>query len=153
MVQYSDTPERKKQRAVALAYQAESDIAPRVIAKGEGLIAEEIIARAKQAGIYVHQSPELLSLLMRVDLDSHIPPELYRVMAELLAWVYQLDSAKKNHWEYIPEMASAMPEMPDAMAMSKDEYSKSKSSILKKLKEAEMIHEKIKEITSYDGLV
>lgn len=157
MVQYSDTPERRKQRAVALAYQPDGDVAPRVIAKGEGLIAEEIIARAKQAGIYVHQSPELLSLLMRVDLDSYIPPDLYRVAAELLAWVYQLDSAKGHNLEYIPEIASAMPQMPEALAMSKTQQEKIKQNIANKLKEAEAVHEKIAEIkheiTNYDKLV
>ncbi len=81
----------KRKRAVALAYQAGKDPAPRVVAKGEGLIAEEILLRAKEAGIYVHQSPELLSLLVNLNLDDHIPPQLYRVVAELLSWIYKLE--------------------------------------------------------------
>ncbi|HVC48676.1 MAG TPA: EscU/YscU/HrcU family type III secretion system export apparatus switch protein [Burkholderiales bacterium] len=76
--------------AVALAYQ-EEDLAPRVVAKGRGLLAEMIIERAREAGIYVHESPALVSLLMQIDLDAHIPPELYRAVAELLAWLYQLE--------------------------------------------------------------
>ena len=76
--------------AVALAYR-EGQIAPKVIAKGRGLIAEEIIKRAKEAGIYVHESSELVSLLMQVNLDDRIPPQLYVAVAELLAWLYQLD--------------------------------------------------------------
>jgi flagellar biosynthesis protein len=40
----------------------------------------------------VHESPELVSLLMQVDLDQHIPPQLYRVVAELLAWLYTLEA-------------------------------------------------------------
>lgn len=76
--------------AVALAYR-ETDAAPRVIAKGRGLIAEEIIARAKEHGVYVHESAELVSLLMQVDLDERIPPLLYRAVAELLAWLYQME--------------------------------------------------------------
>ena len=76
--------------AIALAYQT-GDAAPRVVAKGRGLLAEEILRRAHAAGIQVHASRELVSLLMQVDLDSHIPPELYRAVAELLAWLYRLE--------------------------------------------------------------
>lgn len=76
--------------AVALAYR-EVDVAPRVVAKGRGLVAEEIIARAKESGVYVHESPELVSLLMQVDLDQRIPPQLYVAVAELLAWLYRIE--------------------------------------------------------------
>ncbi len=76
--------------AIALAYQ-EGQIAPKVVAKGHGLIAEEIIKRAKEAGIYVHESRELVALLMEVDLDDRIPPQLYVAVAELLAWIYRLE--------------------------------------------------------------
>jgi flagellar biosynthesis protein len=77
-------------RAVAMAYSSE-DGAPRVIAKGSGLSAEAIISLARESGVYVHQSPELVNLLMQVDLDGEIPPELYRAVAEILAWLYSLD--------------------------------------------------------------
>ena len=77
--------------AVALAY-APGSAAPKVVAKGRGLIAETIIERARQHGIFVHESPELVSLLLQVDLDSHIPPQLYIAVAELLAWLYQLEN-------------------------------------------------------------
>ncbi|MDB5799885.1 MAG: flagellar protein [Rhodocyclales bacterium] len=76
--------------AVALAYHA-GESAPQVVAKGQGLIAQEIIARARSAGVYVHESPELVSLLMQVDLDERIPPALYVAIAELLAWLYQME--------------------------------------------------------------
>lgn len=81
--------------AVALAY-SEGQAAPRVVAKGRGLLAEAIIERAKGAGVFVHESPELVSLLMQVDLDQHIPPELYFAVAELLAWLYQLEQGKTD---------------------------------------------------------
>jgi flagellar biosynthesis protein len=77
-------------RAVAMAYGAE-DGAPRVVAKGGGVSAEAIISLARENGVYVHQSPELVNLLMQVDLDSEIPPELYQAVAEILAWLYALD--------------------------------------------------------------
>jgi len=79
-----------RQLAVALAYQT-GDAAPRVTAKGNGLIAKAIIEKARAAGVYVHESPELVSLLMQVDLDQRIPPELYIAVAELLAWLYRLE--------------------------------------------------------------
>lgn len=79
--------------AVALAYR-EGQIAPRVVAKGRGLIAQEIIKRAKETGIYVHESSELVALLMQVNLDDRIPPQLYLAVAELLAWLYKLEQGK-----------------------------------------------------------
>jgi flagellar biosynthesis protein len=78
--------------AIALAYAA-AEGAPRVVAKGRGLIAQTIIERAHQHGIFVHESRELVALLMQVDLDQRIPPALYRAVAELLAWVYKLERA------------------------------------------------------------
>ncbi|HYD60993.1 MAG TPA: EscU/YscU/HrcU family type III secretion system export apparatus switch protein [Noviherbaspirillum sp.] len=81
------------QTAVALAYQT-GDLAPKVVAKGRGLIADEIIKRAREHGVFVHESKELVALLMQVDLDRHIPPTLYRVVAELLAWLYHIDAIK-----------------------------------------------------------
>jgi flagellar biosynthesis protein len=80
-----------RQFAVALAYR-QDDNAPKVVAKGRGVLAAEIIARAKEAGVFVHESPELVSLLMQVDLDQHIPPQLYRAVAELLAWLYRIEN-------------------------------------------------------------
>lgn len=77
--------------AVALAY-SQTDAAPRVVAKGRGLVAEQIIARAREHGVYVHESAELVSLLLQVDLDQRIPPQLYIAVAELLAWIYRLES-------------------------------------------------------------
>lgn len=83
-------PSDSKREAIALAYR-QTDAAPRVVAKGKGLIAEEIIARAKEHGVYVHESPELVALLTQVDIDEHIPPQLYLAIAELLAWLYRLE--------------------------------------------------------------
>jgi flagellar biosynthesis protein len=76
--------------AVALAYR-EGSAAPQVTAKGRGIVAEQIIARAREAGVYVHQSRDLVGLLMQVDLDQHIPPQLYVAVAELLAWLYRIE--------------------------------------------------------------
>ena len=79
--------------AVALTY-SQTDAAPRVVAKGRGMLAEQIILRAREHGVYVHESPELVSLLMQVDLDQRIPPQLYIAVSELLAWIYRLESGQ-----------------------------------------------------------
>ncbi|MGL6044822.1 MAG: EscU/YscU/HrcU family type III secretion system export apparatus switch protein [Vogesella sp.] len=84
-----------RRSAVALSYK-EGASAPSVVAKGYGQMAERIIEQAKEAGVFVHDSPELVNLLMQVDLDSHIPPELYRAVAEILAFVYFLEQQAKG---------------------------------------------------------
>jgi flagellar biosynthesis protein len=76
--------------AVALRY-ADGDVAPVVVAKGRGAIAEEIVRRAREAGVFVHSSQDLVGLLMQVDLDARIPPALYVAVAELLAWMHRVD--------------------------------------------------------------
>lgn len=91
----ADEPSDKRRNAVALSYN-DSDSAPRVVAKGYGQVADAIIARAEEHGLYVHGSPELVNLLMQVDLDDRIPPELYLAIAELLAWVYELETAARE---------------------------------------------------------
>lgn len=88
------TPD-KQRAAAAIAYRG-GDAAPRVVAKGRGIVADTIIEKARASGVYVHESRELLALLMQIDLDSHIPPQLYIAVAELLAWLYHLEEADKQ---------------------------------------------------------
>src|SRR3954469_5447624 len=102
------------QSAVALAYQG-GDPAPKVVAKGKGLLAEQIIARARDAGVFVHESKELVALLMEVDLDRQIPPALYRAIAELLAWLYYIESAQT--------IGQASPPPPDTTRLLQPEES------------------------------
>jgi len=83
----------RRQSAVAIAY-GSSDGAPKVVAKGHGMVAEQIMRRAQEAGVFVHESKDLVQLLMGVDLDREIPPALYRAIAELLAWLYHIESAQ-----------------------------------------------------------
>jgi flagellar biosynthesis protein len=86
--------EAPRRHAAALAYDAQDahrSRAPRVVAKGQGLVADEILERARAAGVPIHESRELASLLAQVDLDQHIPPALYVAVAEVLAWVYRLE--------------------------------------------------------------
>lgn len=91
-----DKPDTPSRNAVALVYHS-SCAAPRVVAKGSGLLAEAIIARARESGVSIHESKELVSLLMQVDLDGHIPPALYQAVAELLAWLYRIENMPFEH--------------------------------------------------------
>jgi flagellar biosynthesis protein len=79
--------------AIALSY-AKKDRAPIVVAKGYGAVADSIVQRARESGLYVHASPDLVKLLMHVDLDAQIPPQLYVAVAEVLAWLYRLEPAE-----------------------------------------------------------
>lgn len=86
---------RKRQdTAIALKYQPKSDNAPRVTAKGKGKVAEKIIEIAKKNNIYIHNDPDLIEILSQLDINDQIPPDLYIVAAELLAFVYSLNSGK-----------------------------------------------------------
>ena len=93
--------ERKK--AVALRFDPETDVAPVLLAKGQGFIAERIIALAREHGIYVHDDPELVALLMEVELAETIPPQLYKVVAHVLAMVYRTNRQLARERGITPE--------------------------------------------------
>jgi len=93
--------------AVAIAYETGSS-APRVVAKGKGLIAEQIMARAREHGVHVHESKELVSLLMQVDLDKDIPATLYLAVAELLAWLYHIENGKVTTFTSVANTADGI---------------------------------------------
>ena len=76
---------------MALKYRSESNRAPEVTAIGRGGIAEKIIALAKEHHIYIHNDPDLIEILSQLDLNDEIPPDVYTVVAELLAFVYSLN--------------------------------------------------------------
>lgn len=77
-------------KAAAISYK-KGDYAPHVVAKGHGAIAETIISLARESGVYIYESPELVETLMQVDIDRNIPPELYHAVAEILVWIYWLE--------------------------------------------------------------
>lgn len=80
---------KKPVLAAALQYDERKDAAPRVVARGQGELAAKIIALAKQKGIPIQSDPALVEILSRLDIDAAIPVELYRAVAEILAFVYQ----------------------------------------------------------------
>jgi flagellar biosynthesis protein len=77
--------------AAAIEYDSEKNPAPKVTAKGRGVVAEKIIKLAKKHGVPVKEDPVLAGLLSKLDIDEQIPPELYRAVAEILAFVYLLN--------------------------------------------------------------
>ena len=82
---------KEKPKAVALKYETDKDSAPRVVAKGRDIIAEKIIETAKAHNVPLYEDKNLVQVLEALDLDTEIPPELYRAVAEVLAFVYRLN--------------------------------------------------------------
>jgi flagellar biosynthesis protein len=80
----------KIKKAVALRYDKEADSAPRVVAKGRGNVAEKILQIAREYNIPLKEDPILVDALSTLDLYQEIPPELYKAVAEVLAFVYRL---------------------------------------------------------------
>lgn len=83
------------QKAVALTYEAAKREAPEVVASGCGRVAEQIIALARAHGIHIKQDPDLVEVLSKLDIGDVIPPELYAVVAEILAFVYRVNAKKQ----------------------------------------------------------
>jgi flagellar biosynthesis protein len=81
--------ERRTRRAAALRYDRDESPAPRVVARGDGLLAERILAIAREHDIPIHQDPALVEVLSQLDLDEQIPPTLYLAIAEVLAFLYR----------------------------------------------------------------
>ncbi|MBM3803027.1 MAG: hypothetical protein FJW26_12060 [Acidimicrobiia bacterium] len=83
----------RRSKAAALRYEKGKDPAPRVVAKGQGHIAERLLQLAKDHSIPVHEDPALVEILSKMDLEDYVPAECYRVVAEILAWIYKAQLA------------------------------------------------------------
>jgi flagellar biosynthesis protein len=83
-------------KAVAIIYDAEKGSAPRIVASGKGEIARKIIETAREAGVYIQEDPDLVELLAKIPLGREIPAELYRTVAEVLAFVYKVNEQFKS---------------------------------------------------------
>jgi flagellar biosynthesis protein len=83
------------QKAVALKYDRKKDDAPKVAAKGKGKVAEKIIELAKKYDIPIKDDPDLVEVLSSLDINQEIPSEIYAAVAELLAFVYSLNSKRQ----------------------------------------------------------
>jgi flagellar biosynthesis protein len=85
----------KSPKAVALKYDGKKDVAPRVVAKGRGNIAEKIIEVANEHNVPLYEDKNLVQILEALDLEAEIPPGLYRAVAEVLAFIYRLNGKTK----------------------------------------------------------
>lgn len=87
-------PEQPRRRATALRYEP-GDQSPRVLAAGAGVIAERIVAAAREAGVPVRSDPALAQALAALHLGEEVPEALYVAVAEALAWAYRVDAAAR----------------------------------------------------------
>ncbi len=83
---------REEKKAVALKYDEGEDIAPKVIAKGERKVAENILEKAKEHNIPVYKDKKLASQLSNLEIDDNIPQELYEAVAQVLLFITKIDS-------------------------------------------------------------
>ncbi len=82
--------------AAAIKYDSAGDSAPKVTASGRGIIAEKIIAIAEENGIPIKNDPDLVQILSKLNVGAEIPVELYRAVAEILAFVYSINENQRS---------------------------------------------------------
>jgi flagellar biosynthesis protein len=85
----------KRKSVVALKFKPGEQTTPQVVAKGRGVVAEKIIEIAKENNILIHEDPDLVEVLSKLDIKQEIPPDLYKVVAEILLFVYKLNNRGK----------------------------------------------------------
>ena len=83
-----------RKEAIALSYDSNAGDAPKVVAKGKGKIAENILAKAKEHEVPIQQDASLVELLGQLDINQSIPEELYQAVAEVFAFIYKVDQEK-----------------------------------------------------------
>lgn len=89
-------PRHSRKKAIALRYDREREDAPKVIAKGEGLLAEKLRELARKYDIPIHENADLMEILSKLNLYEEIPPATYLVVAEILAFIYRTNEAYKS---------------------------------------------------------
>jgi len=83
-----------RKRAVALKYNKEKNQAPRVSAKGKGQSAQKIIQIAKENSVPIKKDEDLVELLSKVELDTEVPPQMYKAIAEVFSFLYKITQTK-----------------------------------------------------------
>ena len=94
-------PTREK-KAAALRYDVERDQVPRVVAKGRNKVAEKIIDAAQKNGVTIHEDPDLVELLTKLDIGDLIPAKLYVAVAEVMAYVYRINNRADEVRQMLP---------------------------------------------------
>jgi len=85
-----------KKEAIALRYNRNKDNAPKVVAKGKGVVAKNILELAKENNIPIKEDPELLQILSNLEINEEIPQDLYKAVAKILAHIYSSKENLKN---------------------------------------------------------
>lgn len=85
-----------KKTAVAVSYNKEKDSAPKITAKGKGAVADKIIELARKNNIPMHEDPDMIEVLSKLDLGQEIPADLYKLIAEVLVYVYRANNKVKT---------------------------------------------------------
>ncbi|HNS56888.1 MAG TPA: EscU/YscU/HrcU family type III secretion system export apparatus switch protein [Smithellaceae bacterium] len=88
--------EQERIQAAAIKYDSATDAAPKVTASGQGMVAERIIAIAGENGVPIKSDPDLIQVLSKLKVGAEIPEELYRAVAEILAFVYSLNENQRQ---------------------------------------------------------
>ena len=91
----SSSKRKASKKAVALRYDRDKGSAPKLVGKGQGLLAQKILDLAAEHGIPVHPDADLVEVLSLLNLNEEIPPEAYIIVAEILAFVYRANQSYK----------------------------------------------------------
>jgi flagellar biosynthesis protein len=83
--------DQPRKRAVALRYDPARDAAPKLVAKGQGRIADQILELARKNDVPVREDANLVQVLSRLNLDQEIPKEVYQAVATILAFLYKVN--------------------------------------------------------------
>lgn len=88
----TNSEDSARPKAVALRYDVEKEGAPKIVAKGSGYLAQRIIELAREHDVQIHEDPDLVEVLAKLNVDTEIPERLYQAIAEILAFLYQLNN-------------------------------------------------------------
>lgn len=91
-----ESQKKKIDKAAAILYDTERSDVPRIVASGKGAVAQKIIETAREAGIHIQEDPDLMELLAAIPVGEEIPVELYQTIAEVLAFVYEINDQFKE---------------------------------------------------------
>lgn len=87
-------------KAIALGYDIDTDHAPKVIAKGSGALANNIIKIAKENEIPIKKDEDLVELLSAIDIDKEIPESMYKAVSEIFAFIYDMTMLERKKREF-----------------------------------------------------
>ena len=99
MIDDEKSEKQEVMKAVALQYKEDENSAPKIVAKGKGKVAENILLTAQNNAVPVYKNKTLTAMLMALEIDKEIPPALYSMVAEVLAYVYRMDQKKMKDFK------------------------------------------------------